>query len=172
MVGVAERGGERPTDEEFETYSGDEDDEEEEEADEKPVEGEPALKAGDDLVKTDLAKTPAADVLEGEGSAEDAEEEDEDEDEDYESDSDLAAQVKDLSVDPSAPNAEEESIRYAAESDKNKMRDMVAIQVSKSRAREKSKHHSRKTSGQAGKAKGSKAKADIRNRMETSGVWA
>lgn len=172
MVGVAERGGERPSDEEFETYSGDEDDEEEEEAVETPVEGVSTLKAGDDLVKTDSTEKADAAVPEGEEPHEDLEDEDEDEDEDYESDSDLAAQVKDLSVDPSAPNAEEESIRYAAESDKNKMRDMVAIQVSKSRAREKSKHHSRKTSGQAGKAKGSKAKADIRNRMESSGVWA
>ncbi|KAF8314981.1 RIO1-domain-containing protein [Clavulina sp. PMI_390] len=68
-------------------------------------------------------------------------------------------------ADPSSPTQEQMN------DSENRMRDIVASQVSKSRAREKSKYHSRKNPGQAGRAKGSKAKQDIRHRMDTGGFW-
>ena len=51
------------------------------------------------------------------------------------------------------------------------IREVVAAQVSKSRTRNQVKHHSRKGPTQAGRAKGSKAKQDIRHKMDVGGIW-
>jgi len=75
------------------------------------------------------------------------------------------AKMQELSLDPSAPHVGSPPDHHA-----NRLRDVIAAQVSKSRAQEKAKQHSRKNS--AGRAKGSKAKQDVRYRMDTSGVWA
>ena len=55
--------------------------------------------------------------------------------------------------------------------DRRKVREVVAVQVSKARARNQSKYHSRRNPAQAGRLKGSKAKQDIRHKMDTGGVW-
>jgi RIO kinase 2 len=55
--------------------------------------------------------------------------------------------------------------------DKQKIREVVAAQVSKSRARDQSKYHSRKNIARAGRAKGSKAKQDIRYKIDAGGIW-
>lgn len=83
---------------------------------------------------------------------------------DEKSDQDIAERTRGLSL-------EDSNVQPHPSANPDRVREVVAAQVSKSRARDKSKYHSRKNPIQAGRAKGSKAKQDIRQKMDTSGIW-
>jgi RIO kinase 2 len=77
----------------------------------------------------------------------------------------LADDLEALSLAQISPQREPEQPNVQA------IRDIVSSQVSKERARERLKHHSRRNPGQAGRAKGSKAKQDVRNKIDVGGFW-
>jgi len=54
---------------------------------------------------------------------------------------------------------------------KDILRKLVSSEVSRERARNVSKYHSRRGPGQGGRAKGSKAKQDTRVKVDKSGIW-
>ena len=54
---------------------------------------------------------------------------------------------------------------------KDVLRKLVSSEVSRERARNSSKYHSRRGPGQAGRAKGSKAKQDTRVKVDKGGIW-
>ena len=77
--------------------------------------------------------------------------------------SSLVGRVNELGLDTGSPSP--------PLGDKQKIRQVVAAQVSKSRARDQTKYHSRKNAARAGRAKGSKAKQDVRHKIDAGGIW-
>ena len=58
-----------------------------------------------------------------------------------------------------------------ANSDAQEIRSKVVIDLSKERARQRSKYNSKRSTQQVGRPKGNKAKQDNRIKLDKSGVW-
>jgi len=159
----------------MEEDSSDESDEDEAEEEADAAELDPPLESSSKSLPLDPASThgdngdKAATVSPSQSDSD--EDEDKDEKEDT-VDEDLVRQTGSLTF----SQADDGTTTVAPAADggggtKEALRKVVSSEVTKDRARDKSKHHARRGPGQAGRAKGSKAKQDTRVKLDRGGIW-
>jgi len=136
-----------------------------EESDEEPDEndGSNVNEDGTDAIQSTMQQSPENTGKAKAAVREEAPSPDESENDATSSTSSLVDRANELRLDSDSPPH--------LLGDRRKVREVVAVQVSKARAQNKSKYHSRRSPGQAGRTKGSKAKQDIRHKMDTGGMW-